>query len=175
MTHLKNAKELTLTLEVDNFNVMKWCINGSCAVHNDMRGHTGAGMTMGKGSVHDKSTKQKLNAKSSTELELVGVDDVPPQVSWTNHFMRKQGCDSMETIVMQDNESATLLENDGELSSSDHTKHVNVQCYFVKDCIDRKELCIKFCGTEKMWADFHAKPLQGKKFEEFCNIALNIK
>ena len=54
MTHLHLSKK-----SADNFDVMKWFTDGSHAVHNDMKGHTGAGMTMGKGSVCDSSRKQK--------------------------------------------------------------------------------------------------------------------
>ena len=118
MTHFKHTKDSVLTLEADNVNVIEWFMDGSCAVHDDMKGHTGAGMTMGKGSVHDRSAKQKLNAKSSAETELVGVDDVSPQVLWTNYFVRAQGHNTCQTVAMQDNESATLLENNGKSSSS---------------------------------------------------------
>ena len=50
MTHFKHTKDSVLTLEADNVNAIEWFMDGSCAVHNDMKGHTGAGMTMGKGS-----------------------------------------------------------------------------------------------------------------------------
>ena len=67
------------------------------------------------------------------------------------------------------------LENNGKLSGSDRTKHINVRHHCAKDCIDRKELTIEFCGADDMWADFHAKPSQGEKFEEFEKIMLNIE
>ena len=175
LSYLNGTKELVLTIEVDKINMMKWFIDGSFAVHNDMKGHTGGCMTLGKGMIYNKSTKQKINTTSSTESELVAVDDVLSQVLWTNYFMRAQGWFSDQTIVYQDNNSAILLENNGKLSSSKRTKHINVRYYFVKDCIDRKELRIDFCGTEAMWADFYTKPLQGRKFKEFRKIILNLE
>ena len=140
-----------------------------------MRGHTGGEMTMGKGLIYNRSTKQKINTKSSTETELVGMDDILPQILWTNYFMRAQGWTTHETVLYQDNKSAILLANNGKLSSSNRTKHINVRYYFIKDCIDRKELRIEFCGTDEMWADFYTKPLQGWKFEEFRKIILNLE
>ena len=175
LSYLNGTKELVLTIEVDKINMMKWFIDGSFAVHNDMKGHTGGCMTLGKGMIYNKSTKQKINTTSSTESELVAVDDVLSQVLWTNYFMRAQGWFSDQTIVYQDNKSAILLENNGKLSSSKRTKHINVRYYFVKDCIDRKEIRIDFCGTEAMWADFYTKPLQGSKFREFRKIILNLE
>ena len=175
MGYLKLTKELVLTLEADSFNMVKWFIDGSYAVHQDMRGHTGGGMTMGKGGIFGRSTKQKINTKSSTETELVAVDDILPQVLWTNYFMKAQGWNSYQTTIYQDNKSAILLENNGKLSSSNRTKHINVRYFFVKDCIERKEFKIEFCGTDDMWADFYTKPLQGRKFQEFRKIILNLE
>ena len=79
MSYLRDAKSMVLMLEANDLKMMRWYIDVSFAVHNNMRGHTGAGMTMGKGSMYNKSTKQKINGKSSTETELIGVDDVLPQ------------------------------------------------------------------------------------------------
>jgi hypothetical protein len=67
MSYLKGTTDLVLTLEADDLYLIKWFIDGSLAVHNDMKGHTRGGMTLGKGSVINKSTKQKINTKSSTE------------------------------------------------------------------------------------------------------------
>ena len=50
----------------------------------------------------------------------------------------------------------------GKLSSSNCTKHINVQYYFIKDVIDRGEAKVEYLSTEKMWADYFTKPLQGK-------------
>jgi len=37
------------------------------------------------------SYKQKLNTKSSTEAELVAIDNLMAQVLWTLHFLAVQG------------------------------------------------------------------------------------
>ena len=48
-------------------------IDAAYAVHNNMRSHTGGAISMGYGILHGKSSKQKINVKSSTESELVGT------------------------------------------------------------------------------------------------------
>ena len=57
------------------------------------------------------STKQKLNTQSSTETEIVAVDDCMPVVLWTIYWLEAQGYDVIENIVYQDNKPSTLLEN----------------------------------------------------------------
>jgi hypothetical protein len=52
-----------------------------------MKSHTGITMSLRKGSLFSSSISQKLNTKSSTEAELLGVDDGMPLVIWTRNFM----------------------------------------------------------------------------------------
>ena len=52
----------------------------------DMKSHTGAVLTLGQGALLSFSSKQKINTKSSTEAELVGVDDAMSFVVWVKQF-----------------------------------------------------------------------------------------
>jgi hypothetical protein len=76
--YLRGTQDLTLTIEpADHPN---WWVDSSYAVNSDMCSHSGIMMTLGKGAMYSSSTKQKLNTKSSTEAELVGIDDAMGQV-----------------------------------------------------------------------------------------------
>jgi hypothetical protein len=81
--YLRGSKNMPLTLEGDNAFVIKWWVDASFAVHPDMKSHTSGAMSLGKGIVYGTLTRQKLNTKSSTEAELVGINDVMPQILWT--------------------------------------------------------------------------------------------
>ena len=70
-------------------------------------------MSLGKGSIYGSSTKQKINTKSSTEAELVLVDNLMPQIICTSLFLEKQGFKVKDNVVYQDNMSAIKLENNG--------------------------------------------------------------
>ena len=93
------------------------------AVHPDMRGHTGTTMSLGKGSIFSKSTKQKINTTSSTEAELVGTYECMLEILWTKYFLEAQEYSTEQTVVYQDNKSAILLEKNGKMSSSKRTTH----------------------------------------------------
>jgi hypothetical protein len=62
----------------DESGILTWSVNASFAVHMDMRSHTGMALTLGQGALISGSYKQKISTKSSTESELVGVDDGMP-------------------------------------------------------------------------------------------------
>jgi len=173
LIYLKGTKRLKQSLSAETLSVLKWWIDASHAVHKDCKSHTGMGMTFGKGMPLTASKKQKLNGKSSTESELIAVDDVLPQVLWTHYFLEAQGYKIKKNVVFQDNKSAILLEMNGIGSSSKRTKHIKVHYFFMKDKVDSKEISVKYCPTEEMWADVMTKPWQGKGFKEFRAVVMN--
>jgi len=46
-------------------------------------------MSLGTGMVHQKSSKQKINVKSSTEAELVGTSEYVPYNVWLKNFLEE--------------------------------------------------------------------------------------
>jgi hypothetical protein len=138
--YLRGCPQLSLTLEADQAMVINWYVDASYAVHEDMKGHTGVVMTMGKGAAYSSSSKQKINTRSSTETELVGVNNVLGQVLWTQYFLEGQGYMVKENLLLQDNKSAMLLETNGLASSSKRTRHISIRYYFVQDKIASGEV-----------------------------------
>ena len=172
--YLRDSIDTVLTLEASKVSIVKWWIDASFAVHPDMRSHTGAIMTMGKGAIYASSTRQKINTRSSTEAELVGVNDTMPQIVWTRNFLQAQGYNLGPSDVYQDNQSAMLLEKNGKASSGRRTRHINIRYFFVTDRVAKGELIIKYCPTKEMLADFLTKPLQGTPFRQFRDTIMNI-
>ena len=72
-----------MVLGADDEQSNEWWIDASFAVHPDYKSHTGAVHSLGNGVISSISTKQKVNSRSSTEAELIGIDDVISKVLWT--------------------------------------------------------------------------------------------
>ena len=164
--YLRRDNSRPLVLGADNDGLLMWYVDASFAVHPNMRGHTGGGLTMGRGFPILTSTKQKLNTRSSTESELVGVDDMMPIIIWTWYFLLSQGYGIVENLLLQDNKSSILLERNGRASSSKRTRHINIRYFFVCDRVNMKEISLHWCPTKEMIADFWTKPLQGSHFRK---------
>jgi hypothetical protein len=174
MMYLRGTAKMPLTLEADGCNIVKWWADASFAVHPDMRSHTGGVMTLGKGAIYGTSTRQKINTKSSTEAELVGVNDILPQALWTRYFLEAQGYAVKESIVYQDNKSTILLAENGKASSGKRTRHINIRYFFIKDRVASGEVKIEYCPTNEMVGDFFTKPLQGMQFIKFRDEIMNV-
>jgi hypothetical protein len=117
MEYLRVDRLCPLTMSADGSGVLMWYVNASFAIHPNMHSHTGGGLTMGRGFPIVISTKQKLNTRSSTESEIVGVDDMMPIVVWSWYFLMARGYGVTQNLLLQDNQSSILLERNGKASS----------------------------------------------------------
>jgi hypothetical protein len=142
LSYLKGTIHMPLILSADSLTLSRWWVDAAYAVHEDCRGHTGAGMSFGQGMALSYSWKQKINTKSSTEAELVGVDDALGYILWARYFMQEQGSNMDPSLLYQDNMSAILLETNGRASSSKRTKHIKVKYYLIKDKVDQNKITI---------------------------------
>jgi hypothetical protein len=94
MKYLRGTRTLLLILSANGTGILKWWVDAAFAVHPNMRGHSGGGLSLGRGFPIVSSTKQKLNTRSYTESEIVGADDFMPAICWTRYFMKAQECNS---------------------------------------------------------------------------------
>ena len=165
LNYLENTIDMPRILSATSFDMMRTWVDAAFAVHDNMRSHTGGVISFdGVGVINPKSSKQRINTKSSTEAELVGASDYLPWVVWVSNFMRCQGYNIKSNIFYQDNQSAIRMEKNGTASTSERSRHINIRYFFIKDVIIREGIDIKYCPTEEMIADFYTKALQGKLY-----------
>ena len=173
LSYLNKTQELVVRLEADDSQMVNWHIDASFAVHKDYRSHTGGMMTLGRGVITSISSKQKVNTRSSTEAELVSVDDVIAKILWAKLFLEAQGFKVKLNIVHRDNTSSMKLEKNGKGSSGKRTRHFHIKYFYITDLINREEIHIQYCPTEDMIGDYMTKPLTGATFYKFRNVIMN--
>jgi hypothetical protein len=174
MRYIRGTRHMPLILSANGSHILKWWVDASFAVHPNLRGHAGGGLSLGRGFPIVGSTKHKLNTRSSTEAELVRADDFMPAICWTRYFMEAQGYKIEDNVLCQDNKSSILLEKNGKASSSKRTKHINIRFFFIIDRIGKGELSVEWCPTGNMIGDFAAKPLQGAVFKKFRDFIMGV-
>jgi len=172
MAFLKNTQDEVLTLGANDTQSTEWWVDAAFAVHPDYKSHTGAIFSLGRGAIVSVSSKQKVNSRSSTEAEMIGIDDIVSKALWTRRFIEYQGFDLESNMVYRDNTSAMKLEENGRWSASKRTRHFDIKYFYVTDLIQRTEMSIKYCHTSNMWADYHTKPLTGPAFVKMRNVIM---
>ena len=75
-----------------------------------MKSQSGVMMSLGKGSIQSKLSKQKLNMQRSTESDIVGVDNHMAGVLCIIQLLDSQGYIIEYNSIFQD---ATIMENNG--------------------------------------------------------------
>ena len=90
-------------------------------------------------------------------------------------LIEAQGYEVTKNILYQDNKSSILLETNGRKSVGKRSRHLNVRYFFVTDQVEKGNLEIEYCPTDKMIGDFMTKPTQGKMFIEFRKDILGNK
>jgi hypothetical protein len=105
--------------------------------------------------------KQKVNSRSSTESELIGVDDQISRVLWTKRFLEWLEFAVKLNIIYQDNTSTMKLGRNGKESSGKRTRHFDIKYFYVTDLISRDKVEIEYCNRGEMLADYNTKPVVG--------------
>ena len=143
---------------------------------------TCAVLILGQGALMPMSIEQKMNTKSSTEAELVGVDDAVNFVEWVQLFVEQQiksiNDDSVlkkigsDIVIQQDDTSTIQLENNGKQSSTKRTRHIYPKLLYVTSKIKDRSICVIYHPTKQMVPDYLTKPLQGCLFRTHQNYII---
>jgi hypothetical protein len=173
LRYINGTKSRRLEFEVKD---LRACANidASHLCHPDTKGHGGVVISLGRhgGTIYAKSFKLSNVTLSSCESELTAGHEGIQRGLFVRNLLVEFGYDMGPVELLQDN-SATidLLTND--MSNSFKTKHINVQYFYAKELMDKKELIITKLPTEKMIADILTKPMVGAQFNQMVEWILN--
>ena len=165
--YLHSTANLPLKFVATNLKFVAY-VDSSFLIHSDRKSHTGAALCIGQNPpILILSNKQTINTRSSTEAELVALDDTLTYILW----LKKLLCEikwimDNPTIVYQDNTSTMKMANSGE-GSFKKSKHIENKYYTITNYINDGIIKLEHISTDEMLADFFTKPLQSQKFLYF--------
>lgn len=165
LAYISGTRERGVVLRIGSAMTVRMYIDAAYGVHAESgKSHTGAMVVLGEaGTVHARSTKQKIVVKSSTEAELVAVTDALGEAIYINNFLKAQGYIMGPVIVHQDNMSTMAMIKHGS-PTSERTKHLDIRSFWMHDRVKSNCIKIVYEPTATMWANLLTKPLQGAQF-----------
>lgn len=172
MCFIKQTIEDVRIIGADSLVDMLTMVDSAHAVHENMRGHTGGLITFGTGVVDQKSSTQKMNARSSTDTEHIGTSEYLPKNIYFSMFFEHQGYKLRTNYLCKDNSSEIKLIKNGMDSATWNSKHVAVKHFWVTDRIKNGDIEVQYCPTKQMVADYFSKPVQGALFHIFRNAIM---
>jgi hypothetical protein len=172
LNYVVKTKSRHILFNSNPFLELKVFTDASHMLHIDAKGHGGILITYGGTIVACKSFKMKLVTKSSTESELVAVEESVPYVLWMLTLLKDLELKVTRPVqMMQDNLSAIgIIDNGGSFNRS---KHMIARHGFVKQHVDSGDITFVHCPGEVMPADMLTKPLDGprlKKLSQLINL-----
>ena len=126
------TRDDVLTLETEYEQILYCYVDADFSVHANMKIHTEYVFSLVKGMIVADSTNQKVNARSSTGSDFIGVDDRIGKILWTQRFLEFQGFKVKVNIIYQDNTSTMKLKKNGKTRSENRTLHYDIQYFMLK-------------------------------------------
>ncbi|PKU77313.1 putative mitochondrial protein [Dendrobium catenatum] len=112
--------------------------------------------------------KQSTIARSSTEAEYRALATAASEVLWLRRLLEEfHTTQDSPTTVYCDNTSAIALANNPVFHA--RTKHIEVDCHFIRDCIKKNHIAVHHICTTDQIADLFTKALPTQRFKHLSS------
>ncbi|KAD5317239.1 hypothetical protein E3N88_17185 [Mikania micrantha] len=126
------------------------------------RSRTGYLLTLGGAPVSWKSKKQSVVSRSSAEAEYRAMATTVSEIIWFRWLLTElDAMQSEPTVLFCDNEAARHIVNNPVFH--ERTKHVEMDCHFVRERVESKEVIPTIINSQMQIADLLTKPLGGQQ------------
>jgi hypothetical protein len=149
-------------------------IDAAFACHEEKKSRSGCVLMCAGSFVGAWSSKQSVNAFSSTEAELIALSEDCSWVLWAKHWLESQGHKQGAVTIFQDNTSVPSILKKGP-SADLRTRYLSIRYFFMGDLIKRKEAAIHYCPKDDMLVDMFTKPLVGAQFQKLRDAIITLE
>jgi Reverse transcriptase (RNA-dependent DNA polymerase) len=172
LRYLKGTPGKGIWMKRNNTNVICGYSDADWAGSFDRKSTTGFCTFVGGNLVTWKSKKQNVVARSSAEAEYRAMASTASELTWIKQVLADLNIKVEEPMKMFcDNQSARHIATNPVFH--ERTKHIEVDCHFVREKIQSKEIETPFVKSEDQLADILTKGLNVKAFENIsCKLGL---
>lgn len=143
--------------------------DASFATHPDRKSQTGTVCTIGGAPYYCTSTRQKINAKSAAESEMIAISDSCTMITWGQQFLYYQGYVHLPPARIWEDNAATLFNLDRGAATGANSRHYEVKYFYISDLQERGIVRAEYLETAEMTADLLTKGVTGDIFDKLSH------
>lgn len=176
-THFKAAKRILRYIKgttnfglhyysSNNYNIVGYSDSDWSGDLDDRKSTTGFVFFMGDTAFTWMSKKQPIVTLSTCEAEYVAATSCVCHAIWLRNLLKELKMPQEEPMeICVDNKSALALAKNPVFH--ERSKHIDTRYHFIRECIEMKEVKLKYVMSQDQAADIFTKPL---KLETFVKL-----
>jgi hypothetical protein len=134
----------------------------------DRRSTSGYCVLIGGNLISWRSKKQNIVARSSAEAEYRAMAATTCELTWLRQLLQQLKLADVKTMkLICDNQAALHIASNPVFH--ERTKHIEIDCHFVRDKVLSREIVTDFVGSNDQLADIFTKSLRGPRVGSICN------
>ena len=134
---------------------------------------TGWQFTYSQAVISWESKKQASVALSSCEAEIMAASEAAKEALFLARFLDELGHGSSKPVELgMDNQAAIAISYNPELHS--RTKHIDRRHFFIRECVENKQLRVPYVKSVDNLADFFTKPLAKNDYFRMRDVLMNV-
>lgn len=136
---------------------------------NDRKSTTGLLFMLNGGPLSWSSRKQTVTAQSTTEAELIALNEAAKEAAWLVRILEEIEEEQRGAVPLHCyNQSIVRLVRNNEFHSK--TKHIAVKYFLVRELESAGTISVKDISTDEQPADIFTKPLAAPRFQLLRNL-----
>ena len=168
LRYLKGTPGKGIWMKNNNSNDVCGYSDADWAGSFDRRSTTGYCTFVGGNLVTWKSKKQNVVARSSAEAEYRAMASTASELVWIKQLLADLNIQIQKPMKMFcDNQVARHIASNPVFH--ERTKHIEVDCHFIREKVQDKEIETPFVKSEEQLADVFTKGLGNKNFEDILS------
>jgi uncharacterized membrane protein YciS (DUF1049 family) len=165
LRYLIGTKELYLWYPLEcNFDLIGYSDADYAGSLVDRKSTSGMATFLGPCIVAWASKKQNTVALSTAESEYISAAQLCSQLLWIRQQLHDYGVNIECVPILCDNTSAIHISRNPIQHS--RTKHIDIRHHFLRDHVEKGNVCLEFVRTDDQLADLFTKPLLRDRFEK---------